>query len=664
MKYRREIDGLRAVAVLPVILFHAGVAGFSGGYVGVDVFFVISGYLITSIIVAETENSTFSLCDFYERRARRILPALFFVVLVCIPFAWEWMPPSQLKEFSQSVAAVSLFGSNILFWQQSGYFAPAAELKPLLHTWSLAVEEQYYIVFPLFMLVAWRFGKRVLFASLLLIAVVSLLLAQWGLADDPDASFYLLPARLWELLIGSLIAIYLFYKRPDDVAETGPATCAQQFLGFFGLALIVYSIVAFDDETPFPGLYALIPTVGTALVILCASRTTVVARLLSCQVPVGIGLISYSAYLWHQPLFAFARVRSVGEPSQALLMFLGVLSLALAFVTWKYVEQPLRDRSRFPRRQIVYYAVVGAGVVVGAGFLGHLNDGFSSRTTGSGQTYAESRFDDRVRVNHGLSRKCAWKFTLSEACRTNEQPDILVWGDSFAMHLVPGILASNQNAKIVQITKSACGPIIGLAPTNGKFPEKWAKKCLDFNNSVAHWIQGNGSLRYVVLSSLFLQFLSDDWKIVTADGVIGADESIVYKHFAATLDFLIAQGIQPVVFAPPPFAGNLFDPMDKEDIGACLVKASVFADSTAMCNFSRSSYESKQRDLVAFLKRVDQKYRVIWIDEFVCDEEVCRAAMEGTFIYRDTGHLSYEGSALVGSQMDFYGLITSPEPVD
>ncbi len=215
MKYRREIDGLRCVAVIPVIFFHAGISIFSGGYVGVDVFFVISGYLITSIIIAEIEAGNFSIKGFYERRARRILPALFFIAFACIPFAWAWMTPSQLGEFFQSLSAVSIFSSNILFWLEIGYFNPAAELKPLLHTWSLAIEEQYYIFFPLFILAIWRFGKGVIFTSLLMIGFASILLAHWGSANHPGANFYLLPTRLWELLIGSLSGIYIAINELD-----------------------------------------------------------------------------------------------------------------------------------------------------------------------------------------------------------------------------------------------------------------------------------------------------------------------------------------------------------------------------------------------------------------------------------------------------------------
>lgn len=252
MKYRREIDGLRAVAVLPVILFHAGFTVFSGGYVGVDVFFVISGFLITTILLGELEAGDYSIARFYERRARRILPALFLVLACASVAAWAIMLPSQLDEFGRSLISVVLFVSNVFFWKESDYFAPAAELSPLLHTWSLAVEEQFYIVFPIVLALVWRFGRRSAFWLVAAMSVASLLMAQWASTAKPTANFFLIPTRAWELGAGSICAFLLHGRAPRPNAP----------LSTLGLALVVVPIFVYDAATPFPSVWALAPVGG------------------------------------------------------------------------------------------------------------------------------------------------------------------------------------------------------------------------------------------------------------------------------------------------------------------------------------------------------------------------------------------------------------------
>ena len=418
--YRREIDGLRAVAVLPVILFHAGFEVFSGGFVGVDVFFVISGYLITSIILRERGEGRFSILKFYERRARRILPALFVVVLACLPFALAWMLPWQLKDFGQSALAVALFSSNILFWRQSGYFAPAAEQQPLLHTWSLGVEEQYYILFPLMVLVLWRFGIRRMGWVIAAAALASLGLSELGWRMQPTANFYLLPTRAWELLAGSLLAIWLTSRsRPTGLtAEAG---------GALGLGLIVWSILSLDKGTPFPGLWALLPVGGSVLVILCASPATWTGRLLGWGPMVGIGLISYSAYLWHQPLFAFARIRSIEAPSTGLMVTLAVLALGLAWITWRYVERPFRNPAQVSRPRIFAGALAGSLLMIATGLTFVLANGLPGRIPAAHRDWAAVSpltFGDYV--------KSAYIRDAEDRALVPGKPSLVVVGDSFS----------------------------------------------------------------------------------------------------------------------------------------------------------------------------------------------------------------------------------------
>ena len=463
MEYRREIDGLRALAVVPVILFHAGFRAFSGGFVGVDVFFVISGYLITSLILAETALGTFSLGSFYERRARRILPALFVVMAACLPAAWLYLLPRDMKAFSESLVAVSVFASNVLFYNESGYFAADAELKPLLHTWSLAIEEQYYVLFPLFLLVVWRFGRKWTVASLAVVAVFSLALAQWGAFNSPEATFLLLPTRVWELLMGALIAFYC-NSRHSLASGDGPNRGINEIGGSIGVALILLGVFAFDKETPFPGLYALLPTLGTALVILFAHPRSVVGRLLGSRAFVGLGLISYSAYLWHQPLFAFARHRTLEEPGRMLLLALASLAVVLAYLSWKYVEKPFRDRRRLSRTKVALYGVLCSSAFVALGWLGYRSSGFEGRFTSDERvvlSYTTYAFQDLYRVGTCLLEPDQAYTEFTEQCAPNRAVGgTLIWGDSHAAAISYGLRQKLQG--VAQYTASGCPPLVDV----------------------------------------------------------------------------------------------------------------------------------------------------------------------------------------------------------
>jgi peptidoglycan/LPS O-acetylase OafA/YrhL len=467
LAHRREIDGLRAFAVLPVILFHTGLKPFSGGFVGVDVFFVISGYLITSIIRGEMEAGTFSLLRFYERRARRILPALFFVMLATVPFAWSWLLPTDMKDYAQSVAAVPLFVSNVLFWQQSGYFDTATDLKPLLHTWSLAVEEQYYVLYPLFFVLAWRFGKYFIIAALALIAAASLLVAQRLAVANPSFAFYLLPTRGWEILVGCLLALTTAPVEPGPSAAR--ASGRQEFGALAGISLITYAVVSFDGRTPVPGVHALIPVAGAALVILFASPGTTVGKLLGHPLPVGLGLISYSAYLWHQPLFAFAKYRTIYEPRKELLALLAIGSVLLAYLTWRFVEQPFRGRSRVSGKRLAISAGACSALLISFGFIGALDGGYPDMAARPLDAQLATQGVDLPRNDNGW---CFYSFgpqtrlTIGKdgwACMLGDRTSrvkAILFGDSFAGQYEPfwDIVGREAGININAVTTNWCYP--------------------------------------------------------------------------------------------------------------------------------------------------------------------------------------------------------------
>jgi len=372
MRYQKEIDGLRAIAVLTVIFFHAGFNYFSGGFIGVDIFFVISGYLIASIIFREISQDTFTIKNFYERRARRILPALFFVLILSIPLSYAWMLPTDMVDYSQSLITTPLFISNFLFFMESGYFDTAIEFKPLFHTWSLAVEEQFYILFPILIMALWRFGLKTIIVSISIIFLISIVLSELMLNIDRMFSFYMLPTRGWQLLIGVGISIVQYQGVKFDKSPF-----LNNILSTIGLALIIFSVIVFNKNSPMPGYYSLVPTIGAGLVIMFARYQTFVGRILSIKALTGIGLISYSAYLWHQPLFAFIRIYRFGDVKPGMYASAILVTLLLSYITWKFIENPFRDKSKISLKTLIISSISAGLFLVSIGIAGIITNGFS-----------------------------------------------------------------------------------------------------------------------------------------------------------------------------------------------------------------------------------------------------------------------------------------------
>jgi peptidoglycan/LPS O-acetylase OafA/YrhL len=479
MEYRREIDGLRALAVVPVILFHAGITTFNGGFVGVDIFFVISGYLITTIIVAEMALGKFSMLNFYEKRIRRILPALFFVMLCTLPFAWALMLPTELRSFSQSLISVPLFASNALFYFTTGYFESASELKPLLHTWSLAVEEQYYVLFPLFLMAAWKLGRKPIIYILIAMAIFSLAFAQWGVASHPSFVFFLLPTRGWEILIGALISLFVSYKATIISTREPMNPMVAQIASMAGLMLVLYAIFSFDKDTPSPSIYTLIPTIGAGLILVFADGRNLVGKLLGSKLLVGIGLISYSAYLWHQPLFAFARLKGLENPGGLLLPLLSGLSFALAYMTWKFVERPFKNRLTINRKLLLAGSLGFTVFFISLGLAGHVNWGYKHRLNkDEREILAFQNYDFTSTLNR---YSCFMEETdtakqFKRECYANHGPDsYMLWGDSYAAASSKGLKSIHPD--VMQLTASACPPLIDT-----EFADR--PNCLAINNFI------------------------------------------------------------------------------------------------------------------------------------------------------------------------------------
>jgi len=621
MNYRADLDGLRAIAVAAVILFHAGFKTFAGGFIGVDVFFVISGYLITSIILSDLELGRFTLKRFFESRLRRIVPALLLVSAVCIPFALLWLIPREMVYFGRSLIAANTFVSNILFWRESGYFSAAAELKPLLHTWSLSIEMQFYLLHPIVLLIICKYQRKFLGMWIMAFTAASFALAEWGASATPVANFYLLPGRAWELDVGACVALAMRGKK----VETPRA--ATLFSGT-GILLIVGSLFLLDDMTPYPGRWTLLPVLGTALIIRFAEGT-VVARLLAHRALVGIGLISYSLYLWHQPLFAFARVRLVNVTPEVYGLLI-LAATALAFLTWKYVERPSRTRMQ-PINGLLRWTSMVAFLLITVGASMHFSRGFPVRNA------AVAVLESDLRANTGLGPDpCLAQST----CLTAANPEVLLWGDSYAMHLADGIMAANPTLRLAQATMSVCGPFFDIAPVSWKYGADWAKSCISFNDRVKEFIKQTPSLRVAILSSPLSQYTRPD-TLTLADGLVEVRGiEFVIAEFKRTLSWLSEHKITPIVVSPTPQ-----DLLSKRDFGRCVMRRLWLELDASECDIVLAGGQAPYDPSVfEFLRTVEQDHEVVWLSDFLCADGRCSTSRDNLFIYRDEGHLSRTGS--------------------
>ncbi len=491
-RYRPEVDGLRAISVLAVIAFHAGF-GCPGGYVGVDVFFVISGYLITSLILRDLQAGTFSLSNFWARRIRRIVPAASFMVLSVLAAGYVLLLPVDLESLGASALAQASFLANIYFWRDAGYFTRTAETEPLLHTWSLAVEEQFYLGFPLLMSLLRRASRRAIMATLAAIAIASFAASVYGTFRHPSATFYLLPTRAWELLVGSLFALY-----QPPVAATSQSSRpprSAELAAWVGMALIVGSILLFDSRTPFPGAAAMAPVLGAGLFIHAnANQLTSIGRVLSLRPLVFIGLVSYSLYLWHWPVIALVRyVHDEAEPGGLVMASTLLAAACLAILAWLLVEEPIRRKRLFARmpRLIAATAASLALVAVIAGAMVH-SGGLPGRLPTEWKITNSMPRGEIEDYRNGRPRLIG-----DEA--DSSRPAFIVWGDSHAGMMLP---AFDDAARQFQVSgfnaaKGGRPPIPGVSISWDKDLPEWNDLVLDFIKSrrvphvflVARWSQ-------------------------------------------------------------------------------------------------------------------------------------------------------------------------------
>lgn len=635
--YRPEVDGLRAVAVMAVILFHTNLGFATGGYIGVDVFFVISGYLISSIILREMDQKRFTFLGFYERRIRRIFPALFVVLVATAVASWFILPPEQMQTFSQSVVATTGFGANVFFWLKSGYFGGDAELFPLIHMWSLAVEEQYYIIFPFLVMIAAGARKSWLPWIMGSVFVVSFAACIYVTRDQPLAAFFLTPLRAWELLAGVFIAMY---QRPW-LAALDRIRLARPAIELAGLSAVIGSIFLFDSTTAFPGAAAAIPVFGTAALILTSTQTSLVGRVLASRPMVAVGLISYSAYLWHQPLYALSRVYGVVERGPWVYGVLILATLVLAWLSWRFVEQPFRDRKRIGRLRIYLLFFILSGLLVAGGLVGHFAKGFPHRfdertlaldaTAGFSPKRVECHAD---RLNPKPPESACRYFT--------ENVHWAVLGDSHGVETAYVLAEELRPAGegVLHLTYSACQAALTFESTN--------PGCSQWMRETVAWLEKSPEITDVVVifrhsfhmygdQTRSYPRVPDETPVFLRGVSPERARQIYIDSFSETVRRLSAAGkrvhvIKPIPELPTHVERYIFA-MDR-------------SDPNRVTGASMDFYRARNARILPVMDSLDQLPGVNLVDPVpaFCDEIRCRSIIDNESMYYDDDHPSLAGA--------------------
>lgn len=616
LKYRADIDGLRAIAVLLVVLFHAFPEWFRGGFVGVDVFFVISGYLITNILLRSHAHGTYSLLEFYERRVRRIFPALLLVIASTLIAAWFLLLPSELAQIGKHALAGLGFVANLVYWNEAGYFDTDANQKPLLHLWSLGVEEQFYLFFPLFVyLCIKRKGSPLHWFTWTALASFAVgLTLTW---THPSAAYYLPFSRAWELMLGAVIAAL-----PHQHVPLANQPRLRKSLGLLSLILLMAGCFLITEKSRFPGFWALIPVTGAALAIwLGKDRHEILGRFLCHRRLVAIGLISYPFYLWHWPLLTFARMWEGDEPSRRARFLLVLAAALLSWMTYVFLEKPIRTRAR---KHAAIPALIAASLASTAIALTvFINHGFPARFPETMPGLSDFQYDAASRYRRGQCfldvDQGPADFAPSCFDQQPELPTVVVWGDSHAAQLYPGLLAVYAGqANIIQLTATRCPPIPGLDVHNRPL-------CRAVNDAV---------VSHVTRIKPDLLLLAGAW------------HKYEWQNVQETVKTFVGQGIPQVVVVGPV-------PKWKEDLPKMLYRA-MRQDSDNRLPYAMSA-EAVQGDeqIEAGLRSLVTQAggTLVSARAALCEENdrcLVRTGQQTEHIlYWDTNHLTDEGSRLV-----------------
>lgn len=627
-KYRPEIDGLRAIAVLPVVLFHAGL-GCPGGYIGVDIFFVISGFLITSIIQKQLRNGTFVMSHFWEKRIRRILPALAVVILCTIAGASFSFYPSAFEDFGKELIAQSSLISNFYFWQQDGYFAAPSESQALLHTWSLAVEEQFYFVFPF--VLTWLFtrknsSEKKTLLSISLILAASLIWSCIGVYKYPTATFFLLPARAWEMMLGAFIALYIPQKIWSHTINS--------LISWISLSTIFYCIYKYDSTVPFPGIAALAPCLATVALIFCnQSKLTTPAKILSLRPVVFVGKISYSFYLWHWPIIVFAKYTAVDTLAGEARWGLVGASFVMAVLSWRYIETPFRTSS-FSRKHVFRAFYISTAIFILCGLIIYKGDGWQQRLP-SDVIELAAVGDERIKIKKSSNPEEL--ATLPFTDKKGPPRPMLLWGDSHAIYAIPAFekLCNEHNTSMYVAAKSSTPPILGLIGST--HPD------IDVYNSTIFELIKKQQIKSVILAARWAVYpqVSGNRKtpsLVDPSNTALSPQEAFSLRLPETVARLNKLGVHVWILKQVP--------LQEKHAPLIMANSKRFGHDSSEGGIPLADHKERQKFVNSVIDSLPPAQVTILdpTDIFLSEKGICRFSIDGQPLYRDSDHLSRYGA--------------------
>ncbi len=641
-KYRPDIDGLRAIAVLSVVGFHAFPFWIKAGFVGVDIFFVISGYLISTIIYENLVRKSFSMVEFYNRRIKRIFPALILVLLSSFIFGWFVLLPDEYSHLGKHMAAGTGFISNWVLWSESGYFDNAADTKPLLHLWSLGIEEQFYLIWPFFIWVTWKWRLNLLSITIS-IAIISFIWNIYQIETDPVATFYLPQTRFWELLIGSYLAYFTLFKKPlltSFFQRGGLNNYNYSNLKSFIGAIMIGVGILFTKEQSFPGWWAILPTIGTALIISAGPKTWVNRVILSNGILVRLGLISFPLYLWHWPLLSYARIINGGLPSTKLRILLVITSILAAWLTYKFIEKPIRFglKNRYSVLTLTSLALI-LGIV---GFGSYSYEGYNSL-----------RNIENFTMNSKVAEQLVgpgWKYSTNKTCLTqypfkesigfciknaDDKPDVLLLGNSHANQLYPGFTINTKLKNHSVLSIGSCDPV--MDDNLDKNGVCYGDRQLQQQKFINEIVSTSKSVKFVVIDGLSRQPSTEYI-------------SLLQKRIA----FFESNGAKVIVFTP--HLRLEFDPKN------CFTRP--LRSTSKNCTLPlqvRDEYLAQFKPLMVSIARTNPKTLFFEQNGMYCDTKQCGFIKDGMPLERDFKHLSEFGSIELAKHFVAWTEVNTPE---